>query len=193
VTDVRGWLYSWRPGHGRRTLQRALLAWLCLAHGCLVTDDVNYDRPNSAPQLTKREPLDFSAVLSMGNCMNGARPGMQFRVDVYDADVEDQVFLRVLVNEVKEANVEVASNGQAMRPPHPELCIPISALEQNCSHVEILASSGFRDIDGDQDPTGTKREHDLARVEWYLLGPATTHAEVGVSECQKKPPEGDVQ
>jgi hypothetical protein len=174
VTDVRRPFRSWSPWC---TPRRALLALVCLAQGCLVTTDVNYSRPNTPPHLGKEDPRDFAAVVS--DCTD--RDSMTFLVTVYDADVEDDVFIRVLVDGNEDRTLSTSQTGKPDRDPVP-FCVPINALDQECTHVEIIASNTFNDLDS----FGTLDMPDMAHVEWWLVGPTGEYPEVGVQACQKK-------
>jgi hypothetical protein len=110
---------------------------------------------------------------------------MRFSVKVYDADVEDEMEMRVLVDGRSIRTEQWPQTGRPDREPY-EVCIDLSELERKCSHVEILASSQFTDPQGNRDVEGTREPQDIDRIEWWVLGKASEYAEVGVSECQGK-------
>ena len=183
VTDMSArWLRSWRPG---RAAARALLGLVCLGQGCLVTDDVNYNRLNAPPQLKKLKPSAFTAVISdcKGDDLKDQRMG--FEVSVYDADVEDELLIRVLVEHEFKDTYEVPLTGRPERDAF-KYCMDLEDLNRGCSYVEIIVSSTFTDPAGNRDPYGTTDPTDLARVDWFVPGLAESYPEVGVSECQGK-------
>jgi hypothetical protein len=170
--------HALRQASRKASLGLGALAWL--GQGCLVTNNVDYDRPNTPALLTKLQPTDFTAVTK--DCMDGNRSGMKFDVTVYDPDVADRLQVRVLVNGVSEYFNPRLAGTQATR--DFTQCIDYDKLNNGCSHVEILVSNQFVEGQPSENPYATEDEYDIGRVEWWLLGPSENYPEVGVSECQ---------
>jgi hypothetical protein len=164
-----------------RTFACGLSALASVGQGCLVTNNVDYDRPNTPALVTKILPMDFTAVTQ--DCTTNNRPGMSFTVSVYDPDLIDKLFVRVFVNNETPFTTRV-SGTQAQRDPFTH-CVPYEQLNVECSHVEVLVSNEFTEVTPADHPRDTADPYDVGRVEWWLVGPAETFPEVGVSNCQK--------
>ena len=157
----------------------ALAVLACVVQACLVTTDVDYNRPNTPAMVTKLDPKDFTAVVS--DCKE-SQSGMRFRVGVFDPDVEDKLQARVLVNG-KTVDGDRVTGTQAQRDTFSS-CVPYTALNVACSHVEIYVTNEFVEIQPGEHPTDTVDPHDVGSVEWWLLGPVDNFAEIGVGDCQ---------
>lgn len=159
-------------------------ALLWLAQACLVTEKIDYDRPNTPAQLLKRLPDDFKNVPSEKDpaCQKG---WMEFRAAVRDVDVEDTLWGRLIIDHVSVTTQRVLVSGAPQRDDF-SFCVLQSNLIASCLHVELLVSREFSYPQAETDPYATVDPFDVAKVEWWLLGPTDRFAEVGVSECQTK-------
>lgn len=158
------------------------------AAGCLVTDEINYDRPNTPPQVTKLKPLGFRTVppFPEPECSpqgTGARvPWMNFPISVRDIDVDDKLQFRLMVNGRSVRTGRIPLTGKAERDAQ-TYCIERRFLGEPCLHVEILISSEFADPDGQTDPYAPFEPNDLGYAEWWVLGLAADYPEVGPGSC----------
>jgi hypothetical protein len=159
----------------------------CALTACLVTDTIDYDKPNTPAQVKK---LGFQGVRSVPNfrdCTDASNGWLNFSVSVRDPDVEDELVARVIINGelVKSGRV----GGVGVQRDDFDYCALLDDLSKPCVHVEILVSSDFSDPGGLEDARGTSDPLDLGYVDWWLVGPTKDYPEVGVTECQNLIPD----
>jgi hypothetical protein len=188
VIDVGGLLQVPRHRLGSLVSCAGLLLSWCSASACLVTDQIDYDRPNTPPQVTKEKPLGFRTVPPESECGGqgtGDRvPWMNFPISVRDVDIEDALKYRVLVNGKLIKADRIPQTGRVDRD-FPGYCVERRDLKAACLHVEILVSQEFEDLAGQNDPYSPETPNDIGSAEWWVLGPAADFPEVGVGKCQE--------
>lgn len=158
----------------------------CLLASCLVTDQIEYERPNTPPQVIKEEPLGFRSVPPFGDpeCSPGTSdrsPWMSFPARLRDVDVDDVLRVRIIVDgeRVKASNIK--PNGKPERD-FPPFCLERFRLKKPCLHVEMVVSREFANPDGETDPYSPDEPNDLGYAEWWVLG-LTDFPEVGIGSC----------
>jgi hypothetical protein len=166
----------------------ALACLACLSAACLVTSTVDYNTPNTPPQLMKVGNPGFRSVPTTPeptcavNGSEGTTPWLRFAVTVRDPDADDDLFGRVIINGVHAYTSTVKGTGNVMREPF-EYCATKDELYQKCLHVEILVTRNFSEFGG-KDPYGTEDPLDVGYAEWWLVGPTDDFPEVSVASCQ---------
>jgi len=150
-----------RPG-----LAGLMLALEVLVTGCLVTEKVDYDAPNSPPSVTPLSPVP-SGWLS-ADPDPGCNGDVPFVARIADNDVDQPLSARLLVNgapgigrEIGVATDNGVDRGSFL------FCARRDLFNQPCHYVELLVTSGFSEADP---PYSTRIPGDLARVYWLVLG-----------------------
>jgi hypothetical protein len=190
VIEVGGVMQTHRPKLGSLLCRAGLMLAPWLSAACLVTDEIDYDRPNTPAQVIKQEPLGFRTVPDESECLQDAMDGMNFAFTVRDVDVDDRLVLRAIVNGVAVYTDEIAISGRPQR----EItghCIPKSKLDKaGCMRVEILVSRKFSNYLGSSEPYKTSEPYDLGYAEWWVLGETVNWPDVGIGQCEKDVPRG---
>lgn len=192
ATDMTGTALrrrGWRWAHARAGWSAALAALAC---GCLVTDQAEFGEPNIPSTLEPLQPTSLARVPPDPNeeCFPSSEriddrtpadltDWMVFAVKVTDANIEDQLEARLVVNGQDVNAKEIAKTGKAYRG-ELRLCAKLRTLSEACNRVEMLVSSDFH-VEGR--PYRTRQEGDLARWEWSVFGLASDFPEIYPSDC----------
>lgn len=184
-TRTRGLTFGPLLGRAGALLSAALVGGL--VSSCLVTDQIEYDRPNTPPEVIKEPPLGFRTVPIIGDpeCSPGTSdrsPWMSFPVRLRDVDVDDVVRVRIIVNGVRVQASNIKPNGKPERD-YQRFCLEKHRLNAPCLHVEMVVSREFANPDGETDPYSPDEPNDLGYAEWWVLG-LTTFPEVGIGSCE---------
>lgn len=181
----------------QRPRRRARVGWIwglvALASGCLVTDHPEYGEPIVPSNLVPLAPAGFTRVPSVADeeCTNPSSTPvtdrtrdlaewMAFEVEVSDANVEDSLDARLVVNGREVSASEIPQTGEAYRG-RLRICAKLRDLSSAaCNRVEMLVSTGFHVVGA---PYATRQPGDLARWEWWVMGPSEAYPEVKASDC----------
>ncbi len=164
------------PGLGTRLAAVGIVVSVAtsLNAGCLVTDKIEFDEENVPAIVTRTEqPRVFSRLKSEGDqlCMGdvgSSTVAMAFVVNVADANIDDQLDVRAIVNGQWVASATVPpgtfNRGSQL------LCVRNSALTSECNYVVIGVSRSF--ANNDSDPLTPREDDDLGTVDFWVLGRA---------------------
>lgn len=171
-------------GHEHGSAAAGLVTTLCalLTPGCLVTDQLEFGEPNVPANLRAVSPASLSRLppkeLADPECGESA---VAFQVQVSDANVEDSLQARLFINGSLNTGFEreIPSTGEVLRAPL-TLCAKRANLSTICNRVELVVTNRFLN---DDNPYGVDDPEDLARIEWWVLAPASEAADVQLSDC----------
>lgn len=178
------------PGAGQRAARGLLRGlWLlgafAVGTGCLVTERPDYTEENVPANVRVVSPSTFTRVPPERDPLcTSEEMWMRFEAQVHDANLEDVLSGRVLVNGVRIAQSSVNAivpTGEEDRGVVP-FCLSRGNLRRACNRVELLVSRQF-----DEGPTdySTRDPNDFAKVEWWVLGPASEYPQVSADECER--------
>jgi hypothetical protein len=163
------------------------LTCLLSAAACLVTNDVEYKVVNSPPSVVPVSPNQFTYVPrdSDPDCaMSAGKSFMQFDVTIYDEDVDQNLTVRVVVDDKFHSFVDVppASGAAAQRSLPNVLCIDTAVFRKPCTKVEVLVTSAF---DGNiADVKKPLIPGDLGHTSWFVLGGSRDTPDANPSDCE---------
>ena len=152
------------------------------AFGCLVTDKFEYDVRNVRSHIEVVLPPTFTRVSQTDDPECAATGGMLFLAVVSDPDDDDELEARVLINgsDVNTLSRSISTPGKSNEELEVPLCVKETHLPKECNRLELLVSRGFR---VGVDRYDTRFEDDLAKVEWWILGPSGNTPGARPSDC----------
>jgi hypothetical protein len=182
-----------RTGQARRALrrQRGTLAGLTLclaANGCLILDPIEFDDRQLPSHLDTPSPSGFARVPDVpeSRCAGTLVQGMAFGVKVYDANTNEALTGRLIVNGGPNRNYvytfAIPANGKYERGDVWQ-CAELERFDATCNHVELLVTSEFDSAF----PYGTTDPFDVARMEWWVLGRARDTPNADPNDCARFP------
>jgi hypothetical protein len=160
-------------GGGARSCWPLALAGMGLMGACLVTERVDFPFNNSPPVILSMEPDLLTHIPSTlppvcRSSLSLDDRGFELSLEVRDPDVEDNLDVRVFVNDSTRAHAgfSLPPNGLAKRDRYP-VCVPADAkvFSRACNLVDVRVSRDFK-----EDKAGEpKTEGDLARARILVL------------------------
>jgi hypothetical protein len=170
----------------------SLMMWGVCASGCLILDPIEFDDRQIPAHLDQIDPFSFTRVPEQPDpfCMadggaNGAKkPGMVFTIRVSDANTNEPLDGRIIVNGGPNTNFvddfHVPATGSYDRGTV-RVCAPLDWLKASCNRVEVLVTSDF----SSSFPYGTTDPNDVAKVEWWVLGSVRDTPNADPNDCAK--------
>ena len=164
---------------------RALGIMLPVTTGCLVTDKVEYDAPNSPAQVFITKPVGpLARVPPFPDCTEMSPGGtikfMEFVANISDPNIEDQLVARLVINrqEVRRGGGDVPLTGKVDRGPF-RFCVDQTSLLEPCTLVEVLVSRDF----SEDPPYGVRLSGDLGRDHVMVGGSSEDQPQAALSDC----------
>jgi hypothetical protein len=150
--------------------------------GCLITTPTEFDDTALPAHLSGASPFSFSRVPPGIDpaCGDDNSGWMEFRVDVSDANLNEPLVARLIVNGVRADGTNIRVTGALAREPV-SLCATLRELNRPCNRVEMVVTAAF-DEQGDS-PYTTRDPNDFSKVEWWVLGPASDLPNASSQDC----------
>jgi hypothetical protein len=152
---------------------------------CLILEPIEFDDRQLPAHLDSPEPFTFAQVLDTPDlaCEGLGIDGMLFSARVSDANANENLEGRLIVNGGVGGGevvfVQISTSGTFDRGVHWG-CVPREKLQRRCNRVEMLVTSAFSP---DRFPYGTRDPNDVAKLEWWVLGPASSTPNADQSDC----------
>jgi len=179
-----------QPGSGAwftRSVLAILLGAASLS-SCLVTQEVEYDAPDSPPRISRMRPADSIVRVPYApdtDCEN--EKGMAFEVRVADRDREQDLYAVVYLNGEYQrylfGPVPPSTDGTDERS-FVRRCVRLDSLNLSsvrCNQVMLAVSSSAEKLN--LGPNGLELDPDWAAVEWTVLKSSLIDPQVSASEC----------
>lgn len=157
----------------------AMFALTVCTSGCLITEPIEFDDTKVPSHLFDPQPFSVSRVVRGATCLNG-EPGQTFSFRISDANVNEQLVLRLIVNGRQQNAPSIPPTGQLERAPV-TLCVRENLLRARCNRVEAIVSSAFKQNSADLHET--EDENDYAWLEWWVLAPADIDPTATLEDC----------
>lgn len=173
----------------KRGIRATALSLFAVLASCLVTNRVNYDQPIITAELVRREPMaEFLTVPVEPDeeCVRTGAGEVPFLVEIKDLNIEDQLELRIMVNNTFVEDIPVPPTGAEDREPV-RFCVRATTLDNRCNLVEALVSSNF-DRSTQREPYHTGLG-DLASVHWWVIGDSANNPSASYLDCPEPVPD----
>jgi hypothetical protein len=160
-------------GYGARALGGLGVASAGLLAACLVTEKVDFPFNNSPPVITSMEPDLLTHIPSTlpplcRSSVSRDERGFELTLEVRDPDVEDNLDIRMFVNDLQlaSAGFSLPPNGLAQRDRY-TVCVHASAqvFSRACNLLDVRVSRDFKE----DKPSEPKTEGDLGRARLLVL------------------------
>lgn len=162
--------------------------------GCLVTERLEFVEPNVAAILTPVAPVKFTWLSADLACetptdsgMSGEPKQMRFEVTVADANEDDLLIGRVLVNGRIVDRPEVEGGGKVQRE-NLSTCVEHARFTARCNYVVVAVSRRFQDSD---DNLAVEEPGDLATVSFFVLRDGEDNVEP--EDCERQLMDGGTE
>jgi hypothetical protein len=178
-----------QPGSGAWFTRCALGLLVAASLGsCLVTQEAEYDAPDSPPRISRARPSsDIVRVPFAPDTECEIQKGMAFEVRVADRDREQELFGAVYINDLIESSLTVrvrSKNDGTDERTFDLRCVPLEKLKLSnvrCNRVTLAVSSDPLKLGAG--PNGLDLDFDWASITWTVLKSSLDDPQVSATEC----------